>query len=410
MGMSLTAPLTVSGSPWVSALRHGVTSVVALLVAALPLATLIAGIGHLVLSYQSWSRDVYVFSHSCAPCGILLVLLGGSGLLGSLRLIAFPRITLHWFWVPIGVNTLFFMALLYGSTHDFRHPFFPAPIEDAETHIRHLLNRQSADTVATAIQQGGFACHEGPLLGASHFAYNGATVPFSMMCVWESSGPVIENQLLSRPGVLYMHVSPNRQQAWFTATTLAAASSTKSMWVRHYWTGRPLVHHEVISTGKVPEALSVAADTRLPAANPYDFTLPGKARVAINVRYDAVAELEVDLSDVTTLASMWKSNNYVDKSRSFHFTNFSDKPLSLRLQVRHKRGVSNPALPWHPSQAVIHSSEGYRMVFGYDDEGLNEKHPAQDSDFDDVIVDVSVGQGSPPTGEVMISPRPFPKS
>jgi len=153
------------------------------------------------------------------------------GMIGLVGLLACQRLWRRgsrWAWmlVPFGfaLYVLLFPTLEPGHYGD---PFHRSHQGTAQ---------QLLITVATAMEHAKdtdrFTCNPSPhQLGPSLFSQKGQTLPYVVQCHLNATGP-ITGIPLERPGMIHMAVSPDRTQAWFTATVLPDRISRRATWLK----------------------------------------------------------------------------------------------------------------------------------------------------------------------------------
>jgi hypothetical protein len=135
--------------------------------------------------------------------------------------------------------------------------------------------------------------------------------------------------------------------------------------------------------------------TKQVQSNPHRFALQPGERLLASVRFDSVAELEVDLFELAGGERIWKSNNYVDEARTFKTENRSSEAMSLDLHVRHQRGRPSAHLPWHDSHIREQHLSDRTILLEAEDEGLSEATIIQDGDWNDAVIELKIQKASP---------------
>ena len=129
--------------------------------------------------------------------------------------------------------------------------------------------------------------------------------------------------------------------------------------------------------------------------NPWRFTVAPGSLAHVRVEFESVAEMEVEVSDVRSKQRLWKTNNYIDESRVYETRNDSSEPMSLVLSVRHKRGKPLGDLLWRDSDVRVRELSPHYSTLEYEDEGLDQRAPRADGDWNDAVVEVKIQSPHP---------------
>ncbi|MBK9998461.1 MAG: hypothetical protein IPO99_15345 [Nitrospira sp.] len=113
------------------------------------------------------------------------------------------------------------------------------PVERASFSALQRLSAFAGSATQLAREQGEFVCDRSATLSASSlFARQGQALSYVIHCVPDATGPTLGTPP-ERPGTLVFAVSPDRTQAWFTATVLTHSTGRQASWLTRQ--GQPFV-------------------------------------------------------------------------------------------------------------------------------------------------------------------------
>jgi len=179
--------------------------------------------------------------------------LGLLGLIGSSAVITSGQRSLRWLWFP--ALTVLYCILVplqpnYGwFFHHASHPMSGRPIEWAQDLTRHDFLRITGVLTVKAKSRGGFWCPVDDLKVPSRFRSGGEILMYEVRCVDRPLRKALNPP--TRPAIILMRVSEDRQEAWFQVTTLMNDTGEFVTWVSNYG-GQDFVIHESIKEATKP--------------------------------------------------------------------------------------------------------------------------------------------------------------
>jgi hypothetical protein len=114
------------------------------------------------------------------------------------------------------------------------------PIEWAQDLTRWDFRRITGDLTVKAKSRGGFSCPGDDLKVPSRFMSGGQTLVYEVRCVDRDIRNAISPP--TRPAIILMRISEDRQEAWFQVTTLMNDTGEWVTWVSNYG-GQDFVIH-----------------------------------------------------------------------------------------------------------------------------------------------------------------------
>ena len=121
------------------------------------------------------------------------------------------------------------------------------PIEWAQDLTRHDFLRITGVLTFKAKSTGGFSCPADALKGPSRFMSGGQILMYEVRCV---DGALRNTPIPpTRPAIVLMKISEDRQEAWFQVTALVQDTGEAVTWLSNYG-GEDFVIH-----GSIKEAL-----------------------------------------------------------------------------------------------------------------------------------------------------------
>ncbi len=163
---------------------------------------------------------------------VMYAAVGCVGLFGCQRL---WRTDAGWKWVLLPIAVM----VAAVAIPNFKYRPHGSPLDRASLNMFRRLGTFAASSKQLAQEQGEFSCDPSvELFGPSRFMQNGQSLPYLIQCVLNATGPALASPP-ERPGTLLFAVSPDRKEAWFTATVLARRTDRHATWLTRY--GQPLV-------------------------------------------------------------------------------------------------------------------------------------------------------------------------
>ena len=206
------------------------------------------GGGRLALWSMAQQPNQYAVAYPYLLDAVPWMALGLLGLIGSLAVITSGQRSWRWLWFP-AVTLLYCIVLSplqpnYGwFFHHAHHPMSTLPIVWAQDLTRHDFLRITGDLTEKAKSRGGFSCPGNDLNAPSRFMSGGQILPYEVQCVQPAFRKAA--RLPSRPAIIMMRVSEDRQEAWFQVTTLVHDTGDVINWVPNFG-GQDYVTHRSI--------------------------------------------------------------------------------------------------------------------------------------------------------------------
>jgi hypothetical protein len=207
----------------------------------------IQGGGRLALWWTAHQPSQYAVAYPYLGDAVPWMASGLLGLIGSLAVLTSGQRSLRWLWFP-AVTLLY--CLLSPLQHNYGwffhhaiHPMNHQPIEWAQDLTRHDFLRITGVLTFKAKATGGFSCPGDGLKAPSRFMSGGQILMYEVRCMdrpfqHQPSPP-------TRPGIILMRISEDRQEAWFQVTTLVQDTGEAVTWVSNV-EGQDFVIHESI--------------------------------------------------------------------------------------------------------------------------------------------------------------------
>lgn len=212
------------------------------------------GGGRLALWWMAQQPNQYAVAYPYLLDAVPWMALGLLGLIGSLAVITSGQRSLRWLLFP--AMTLLYCIVLsplqpnYGwFFHHARHPMSTLPIAWAQDRTRWDFLQLTGALTKKAKSRGEFSCPDDALKVPSHFTSGGQTLVYEVRCVDLGSRNAISPP--TRPAVIVMRISKDRQVAWFQATTLMHDMGGAVTWLSNYG-GVDFVLHESIKEAIKP--------------------------------------------------------------------------------------------------------------------------------------------------------------
>jgi len=208
---------------------------------------LLMGGGRLVLWWTAQQPSQYAVAYPYLADAVPWMALGLLGLIGSLTVITSGQRSLRWLLFP--ATTALYCMLIplqpgYGwFFHLAIHPMNHQPIEWAKDLTRHDFQRITGVLAVKAKARGGFSCPSDDLKVPSRFMSGGQILMYEVRCVDRAfRNPPSPS---TRPAIILMRISEDRQEAWFQVTTLVHDTGEVMGWVSNHG-GQVFVIHESI--------------------------------------------------------------------------------------------------------------------------------------------------------------------
>jgi len=204
----------------------------------------VVGGGRLALWSMAQQPNQYAVAYPYLADAVPWMALGLLGLIGSLGVITSWQRSWRWLWFP--AVTLLYCLLFpllpsYGwFFHRAHHPMSSQPIEWAQDLTRWDFRRITGDLTVKAKSRGGFSCPGDDLKVPSRFMSGGQTLVYEVRCVDRDIRNAISPP--TRPAIILMRISEDRQEAWFQVTTLMNDTGEWVTWVSNYG-GQDFVIH-----------------------------------------------------------------------------------------------------------------------------------------------------------------------
>ncbi len=204
----------------------------------------VVGGGRLALWSMAQQPNQYAVAYPYLADAVPWMALGLLGLIGSLAVITSGQRSWRWLWFP--AVTLLYCLLFpllpsYGwFFHRAHHPMSSQPIEWAQDLTRYDFRRITGDLTVKAKSRGGFSCPGDDLKVPSRFMSGGQTLVYEVRCVDRAIRNAISPP--TRPAIILMRISEDRQEAWFQVTTLMNDTGEWVTWVSNYG-GQDFVIH-----------------------------------------------------------------------------------------------------------------------------------------------------------------------
>ncbi|MCS6265177.1 MAG: hypothetical protein H8K11_15600 [Nitrospira sp.] len=203
------------------------------LLGLVPLMLIGAGVVSVLREVQAHDPSMYSIQgekHLADAC--MFAGAGCIGLFGCYRLWR-ANASGKWVLVPVAVSIF---AVVFPNIERWPHG---TPVGRASFSVLQRLSAVSGSATQLARERGEFVCDRSATLSASSlFARQGQALPYVIHCVSDATGPVLGTPP-ERPGTLVFAVSPDRQQAWFTATVLTHSTDRQATWLTRQ--GQPFV-------------------------------------------------------------------------------------------------------------------------------------------------------------------------
>lgn len=163
---------------------------------------------------------------------VMYAAVGCLGLVGCHRL---WQADAGWKWILVPVA----VVVLAVAIPNFEYWHHGSPLNRASFSTIQRLGMFADSSTQLAKEQGRFTCDTSTdLLGPSRFMQRGQPLPYVLQCVLNATGPPLAGPP-ERPGTLLFAISPDRTQAWFTATVLAREPDRHATWLTRQ--GQPVV-------------------------------------------------------------------------------------------------------------------------------------------------------------------------
>jgi hypothetical protein len=207
----------------------------------------IKGSGRLALWWTAHQLSQYAVAYPYLSDAVPWMASGLLGLIGSLAVITSGQRSLRWLWFPAGTLLYCLLSPLqhnYGwFFHRAIHPMNHQPIEWAQDLTRHDFLRITGVLTFKAKATGGFSCPANALKGPSRFMSGGQILMYEVRCV---DGALRNTpNPPTRPAIILMKISEDRQKAWFQITTLVQDTGEAVTWLSNYG-GEDFVIYESI--------------------------------------------------------------------------------------------------------------------------------------------------------------------
>ena len=203
------------------------------LLGLVPLALIGVGVVSVLREVQAHDPSMYsVQGGKHLPDAFMFAGAGCIGLFGCYRL---WRANGSWKWTLVPVAVIFFAV----AFPNFERGPHGTPVERASFSALQRLSAFAGSATQLAREQGEFVCDRSATLSASSlFARQGQALSYVIHCVPDATGPTLGTPP-ERPGTLVFAVSPDRTQAWFTATVLTYSTGRHASWLTRQ--GQPFV-------------------------------------------------------------------------------------------------------------------------------------------------------------------------
>jgi len=196
--------------------------------------------------------------------------LGLLGLIGSLAVMTSRRRSWRWLWFPAG--TLLYCLLVplqpsYGwFLHRAEHPMSSQPIAWARDVTRHDFLRITGEWTVQAEARGEFSCPGGDLKVPSPFMSNGQILVYEVRCVERALHKAINPP--TRPAIIVMSISEDRQEAWFQVTTLIHNAGETITWVSNYGGQEFVIHRFITDASESSRRVTKMSDPKMRQETP----------------------------------------------------------------------------------------------------------------------------------------------
>jgi hypothetical protein len=198
---------------------------------------LFVGVGRLGLWYLAHQPNEYAVAYPYLLDAIPWMALGLLGLIGSLAVITSGERSWRWLWFP--TLTLLYSLVLSSLQphydwffHHARHPMSTMPVVWAQDLTRHDFLQITGDLTEKARSRGEFSCPGDDLKVPSRFTSGGQTLLYQVRCADGARRKVLNPP--SRPAIILMSISGDRQHAWFQASTLTYDIGGAVTWLSNY--------------------------------------------------------------------------------------------------------------------------------------------------------------------------------
>ncbi len=208
--------------------------VVAVVLGLIPL--LLVAIGVVIALREIWPTDPLLYSVHQDGELTVFVMFSAVGCVGSLGCYQLWRTEAGWRWILVPIVATILGIVVIPA---FQYGHHGSPLDRASFNMLQRLSTFAAFSKQLAQEQGQFTCDPSvELFGPSRYIQNGQPLSYVIQCVPNASGPALASPP-ERPGTLIFAVSPDRKQAWFSATVLARRPDRHASWLTRQ--GEPVV-------------------------------------------------------------------------------------------------------------------------------------------------------------------------
>jgi hypothetical protein len=210
--------------------------------------TFIVGGGRLALWSMAQQPNQYAVAYPYLLDAVPWMALGLLGLIGSLAVITSGQRSLRWLLFP-AVTLLYCIVLSplqpnYGwFFHHAHHPMSTMPIVWAQDLTRHDFLQITGDLTEKAKSRGAFSCPGDGLKVPSRFISGGQILMYEVRCADRARRKALNPP--TRPGIILIRISEDRQEAWFQATTLTDDMGGAVTWLSNYGGVDFLIHESL---------------------------------------------------------------------------------------------------------------------------------------------------------------------
>jgi len=210
-----------------------VRQIASILFGFVPLVLIAVGVASVLWEVQA--HDPSMFSVQGEKHLAHAFMFAGAGCIGLFGCHRLWRANGSWRWVLVPAAVMIF-AVVFPNMERWPHG---TPVERASFSTLQRLSAFAGSATQLAREQGEFVCDRSATLSASSlFARQGQALSYVIHCVPDATGPTLGTPP-ERPGTLVFAVSPDRTQAWFTATVLTHSTGRQASWLTRQ--GQPFV-------------------------------------------------------------------------------------------------------------------------------------------------------------------------
>jgi len=193
------------------------------------------GVGVASVLWEVQAHDPSMFSVQGEKHLAHAFMFAGAGCIGLFGCLRLWRANGSWKWVLVPAAVMIF-AVVFPNMERWPHG---TPVERASFSTLQRLSAFAGSATQLAREQGEFVCDRSSTFSASSlFARQGQALSYVIHCVPDATGPTLGTPP-ERPGTLVFAVSPDRTQAWFTATVLTHSTGRHASWLTRQ--GQPFV-------------------------------------------------------------------------------------------------------------------------------------------------------------------------